>query len=295
MEISKDVTNPKVFFNNISAVKNLVPKKGKFTVPSFDLTLYKDNETVSFDKNDIEGAFKFAGACDYDELKKFHLSFRTSFEEEGFRLRASSFSFSEDDTFEISIEGKNRTTVEKIFQEFQTTFPECKQFVARIAEDEKKREDREKKEREKEAKIRKCSYILRNLNTLQVRMMAPLKDEKEVQAFLFPILKSHFDDLEDEFHLPKYGDIEYKPDFGVPSLKHLIEVKFLSKRTTSKDVQKEITDDSVGYLRNSNQYKTMTVFIYNSEVIPVSDRFTKDIESLKGIREVIIVPGVNPI
>lgn len=142
--------------------------------------------------------------------------------------------------------------------------------------------------------IQSSISILENLNEYQLRMISPLRDEKELQDFIFPILKSHFKDLEYEFHLPRFGNIEYKPDFGVPSIKLLIECKFLRNKADLKKVQKEIHDDIIGYLKISKQYKSLIVLIYNSKNIPVSDKFIKDIKKIKGIKDLIIIPGIYP-
>ncbi len=149
-------------------------------------------------------------------------------------------------------------------------------------------------QQEIDKKIQKCISILENLNRCQLRMKSPLKDEKELQDFVFPILKSHFEDLEDEFHLPRFGNIEYKPDFGIPSIKLLIECKYLRVKKDIKKIQKEIHDDAVGYLKASKQYTNLLVFVYNSKNIPMSDKFVKDIKKIKGIKKVIIVPGAYP-
>jgi hypothetical protein len=143
-------------------------------------------------------------------------------------------------------------------------------------------------------KINKCISILENLNRYQLRMKSYLKDEKELQDFIFPILKSHFEDLEDEFNLPRFGNIEYKPDFGISNIGLLIECKFLRNKKDLKKIQKEIHDDIIGYLKSSKQYQNLIFFVYNSKNIPVPDKFVKDIEKIKGVESVIIVPGVYP-
>lgn len=142
-------------------------------------------------------------------------------------------------------------------------------------------------------KITECSTVLNNCQNYHSRRNQQIKDEKDVQSFLYPILKSHFEDLEDEFFLPKYAGISYKPDFGIPSIKLLIEIKFLRQKSDLKKIQKEIIDDSVGYIKSSNKYKEIIVYIYNHKNLPVEEKYTKDLEKINVIRKVLISPGIS--
>lgn len=117
-----------------------------------------------------------------------------------------------------------------------------------------------------------------------------LNDEKDVQNIIWIILRSHFDDLVDEETLPKFGHSSYKPDFGIPSLSLLIEVKYVRKKGDFKKVEKEIMQDSVGYLTNPQQYKKIIVFIYdNSGSVQEHNTTRRDLVKVKGIEDVIIV------
>lgn len=194
--------------------------------------------------------------------------------------------FSDNHNLRISIESSSSELIKKTFDVIISLLPNLQIYIY-----DQNIEDLEKIKQ----KIKILILILKNLNECQLRMKAPLKDEKELQDFIFPILKSHFKDLESEFHLPRFGDIEYKPDFGIPSIKLLIECKFLRDKADIKKVQKEIHDDIIGYLKTSKQYENLIIFIYNSKNIPISDKFTKDIKGIKGVEDLIIVPGVCPL
>ena len=63
-----------------------------------------------------------------------------------------------------------------------------------------------------------------------------VSNEKDVQHIIWLILRSYFDDLVDEETLPKFGHSSYKPDFGIPSLSLLIEIKYAYKKEDFKKV-----------------------------------------------------------
>jgi len=118
-----------------------------------------------------------------------------------------------------------------------------------------------------------------------------LNDEKDVQNIIWLILSSYFTDLVDEETLPKFGHSSYKPDFGIPSLRLLIEVKYAYKKEDfKKRIEKEIMQDSVGYLTNTQQYKKIIVFIYdNSRSVQEHSITRRDLMKVNGIEDVIIV------
>lgn len=197
------------------------------------------------------------------------------------------------DYFTIELSAGDVNIIEKVFYKiFEGPLAKCE--IYSYNEIEKKREEMERKEEERKKIVENCINILKNLNSYQTRMRKTLKDEDALQEFIFPILKSHFDSLSDEFHLPRFGAIEYKPDFGIPEAALLIECKYLKEKKDLKRIQKEISEDAIGYLNTSSQYKELIIFIYNSLNIPITEKFEKDFEKINGIERVIIVPGVTP-
>jgi len=136
--------------------------------------------------------------------------------------------------------------------------------------------------------------ILESLDDLQVRTLADIKNEKDFQNFLYPILRSHFDDLEDEHYLPKYGTKTYKPDFGVPAAKLLIELKFIKNLSGLKRCQSEIHDDAIGYLGSSDKYNIIIVAVYNYNNIAINSSEIKKLERARGIERVIVCNHVKP-
>jgi len=117
-----------------------------------------------------------------------------------------------------------------------------------------------------------------------------INTEREVQDILWLILRSYFDDLVDEETLPKVGHSSYKPDCAIPSLRLLIEAKFAYKKEDFKKIEKEIMEDSVGYLLNTPQYGKITVFIYDKSASVQEHNTTRNaLIKIPEIEDVIIV------
>ncbi|MDD3101533.1 MAG: hypothetical protein PHE59_00060 [Patescibacteria group bacterium] len=186
---------------------------------------------------------------------------------------------------ELSIGADEQDFLEKLFYKVTQSLPEFK-ILEYVPESDQIKE--------RKNIILKTILILKKFNRYQLRLKNLLKNEKELQNFLFPILKSHFLNLEEELNLPKFGTISYKPDFGIPDAKLLLECKYLRKKQDIKKIQKEINDDAAGYLVTSTDYKSLIIFIYNEKNTPIPDKFSKDLKKISGIIDVIIVPGVDP-
>lgn len=117
-----------------------------------------------------------------------------------------------------------------------------------------------------------------------------ITSEKHVQDILWLILRSYFEDLVDEDVLPKFGHKYHITDFAIPSLRLLIEVKYLYRRTDFKKIEQEIMVDSVAYLSKTQDYDKILVFIYDESSSVQEHGTTKnDLMKIDGIEDVIIV------
>ena len=127
-------------------------------------------------------------------------------------------------------------------------------------------------------------------DTLKNPIRWPIISEREVQDILWLILRSYFEDLVDEDALPKIGHKYHITDFAIPSLRLLIEVKYIYKKTEFKKVEQEIMVDSVAYLSKTQDYDKILVFIYD-ETSSVQEHGTtkNDLMKIDGIEDVIIV------
>ena len=138
-----------------------------------------------------------------------------------------------------------------------------------------------------EAAMRRWRYDPENVSS-PVRWL--IRQEREVQDITWLILRSYFDDLVDEETLPKFGHSSYKPDFGIPSLSLLVEIKYARKKEDFKLIEKEIMQDAVGYLAGTQQYEKIIVFIYDASCSVQEHNITRrDLIKIKGIEDVIIV------
>jgi hypothetical protein len=119
----------------------------------------------------------------------------------------------------------------------------------------------------------------------------PITSEREVQDILWLVLRSVFDDVIDEETLPKFGHSTYKADFAIPSLRLLIEAKFVRKAADFKDYEKEIMEDAIGYLvQASDRYDRIMVFIYDhSSSVQEHGQTIGALRKLPQIEDVIIV------
>lgn len=126
-------------------------------------------------------------------------------------------------------------------------------------------------------------------DTLEHPIRWPIRSEREVQDILWLILRPVFDDLIDEETLRKLGHSTYRADFGIPSLRLLIEVKYARKAADFKTFEKEIMQDHVGYLTENEPYRKLAVFIYDESASVQEHGTTRNaLLKLRDITDVII-------
>jgi hypothetical protein len=126
-------------------------------------------------------------------------------------------------------------------------------------------------------------------NDLQKPIQWPVTQEREVQDILWLILRSYFPDVVDEDTLPKLGHSTYKADFGIGSLKLIIEAKFATSKDDFKKIEKEVQEDCIPYLRDL-RYESLIVFIYDdSASVQEHDITRRALLEIPGIVDVVIV------
>ena len=117
-----------------------------------------------------------------------------------------------------------------------------------------------------------------------------ISDEREIQDIVWLVLRSVFDDLVDEDSLPKLGHSSYKPDFGIPSIATMVEVKFARKREDFKKIEKEVMEDAIAYLQATRLYRRLVVFIYDNSASVQEHVVTRSaLEKLPNVEGVVIV------
>lgn len=122
----------------------------------------------------------------------------------------------------------------------------------------------------------------------------PPSKEEDVQNILWTILRSHFERLERENTLPRFGAKAYRPDFGIPDLGILIEVKFLGNSTTAPKIQDEILADATGFLSEKSSYTGLIVFVYDASHQLLDPKpFVDDLKTIDQVTEVIVISGMG--
>ena len=107
------------------------------------------------------------------------------------------------------------------------------------------------------------------------------------------MLRSQFERVEREEILPTFGTKAYKPDFGIPDLRVLVEVKFIGQKTKVANIQEEILADIPGYLNDSTKYDGVIEVVYDhAQQLRDAKPFIEDLRNVEGIVEVIVVPGI---
>jgi hypothetical protein len=152
----------------------------------------------------------------------------------------------------------------------------------------------EDKEEDRDIAVKNITAILDNLPDYQARIRQSFANERDVQDFLFPILKSHFPTLQEEDYLSKVAGTASKPDFGIENLGIAIEVKVTSRNKSFKQLQVEINDDSRKYFGKSSPFKTMIVLIYNASSEPTPANYVSDLEHMDVISKVVVSPSIIP-
>ena len=146
----------------------------------------------------------------------------------------------------------------------------------------------------KERRAADVSCILRRFRECCQYLEMPLEDEDKVQRILWIMLRSHFEQLERHNTLPRFGVKSYVPDFGVPDLGTLVEVKFIGQRTKIGDIQEGILADIPGYLNDATGYSAVVVFVYDAaHKLRDARKFIGDLKSIEGVIDVIVVPGIG--
>ncbi len=118
----------------------------------------------------------------------------------------------------------------------------------------------------------------------------PVTSEREVQDIVWVMLRSVFDDLVDEEPLRRVGHSSYRCDFGLPRLGVLVEIKYARTPDDFKKIEKEIIQDSVGYLHDRTTYTKLVVFIYDASCSVQEHDITQSaLRALPDIIDVVIV------
>lgn len=123
-----------------------------------------------------------------------------------------------------------------------------------------------------------------------------IQNEYHVQSLLWAILAPIFPDLQDEEFLRSLGYVHPRADLAIPSLKTILEVKFLRERTQGAlaGVIGQVASDAALYLSGSSGYTAMVAFVWDHSRSSQHHTELRDgLRGLNGVREAVIVarPG----
>lgn len=123
-----------------------------------------------------------------------------------------------------------------------------------------------------------------------------LQFEDHVQALLYAILRPVLTDIDDEEYLKSLGHKQPRADFVVPSLRLVIEVKFLRDATQSAraKVIEEVSADTGLYLNDETPYDRMVAFLWDdTSSVQHHDELVAGLTRLPGVVDAVVVsrPG----
>jgi hypothetical protein len=108
------------------------------------------------------------------------------------------------------------------------------------------------------------------------------------------MLRSHFDRVDREDTLPRFGAKNYRPDLGIPESRQLIEVKFIGDKTSLPEIQESIIADIPGYLTGNSRFDTVIILVYDyAHKLRDPKKFIEDLRSVDGIADVLVIPGIG--
>ena len=119
-------------------------------------------------------------------------------------------------------------------------------------------------------------------------------NEYHVQNLLWLALAPLFPDLIDEDSTPKVGPVQPRADIGIPSLRLVVEAKFMRTTNSPKDMIEQIAEDASLYLVGGSRYDAIIPFIWDdSRRSEFHDEMIRGLRQITGIADAIIVsrPG----
>lgn len=121
-----------------------------------------------------------------------------------------------------------------------------------------------------------------------------IDNEYHVQNCLYFLLAPIFPDLKEEDYTPSVGQMHPRADLGIPTLKLIIEVKFMREGDTPQKMIEQIAADSSLYLVDGSSYSQIVAFIWdNSCRSQEHDYMRNGLRQLRGIVDSVVMsrPG----
>lgn len=118
-----------------------------------------------------------------------------------------------------------------------------------------------------------------------------VENEYHVQNMLWLLLSPLFPDLIDEDSTPKVGPVQPRADIGIPSLRLIVEAKFMRADDPPKKMVEQIAEDVSLYLVAGSKYDCLIPFIWDdSRRTEHHDEMIRGLRQLAGVFDAIVVP-----
>lgn len=116
-------------------------------------------------------------------------------------------------------------------------------------------------------------------------------NEYHVQNLLWLLLAPLFPDLIDEDATPKVGPVQPRADIGIPSLRLIVEAKFMRADDPPKKMVEQIAEDASLYLVPGSKYDRLIPFIWDdSRRTEHHEEMIRGLRQITGVVDAIIVP-----
>jgi hypothetical protein len=105
------------------------------------------------------------------------------------------------------------------------------------------------------------------------------------------LLSPIFPDLKNEEYFPSLGQKQPRTDLFIPSLKLIIEVKFIYPTTTFQDIIGEIAEDTGLYLAKGSDYTGIVAFVWDdTRRTEQHSLLIRGLTTLDGVIDAVVVP-----
>ena len=118
-----------------------------------------------------------------------------------------------------------------------------------------------------------------------------IENEYHVQDLLWAILAPVFPDLDDEEWLKSLGQHHPRADLAIPSLRVIVEVKFLRKgKAAFSTVIQEVAADASTYLQEGSGYRKIVAFVWD-DVARTEEHaeLRRGLMQIRGVEDAIVV------
>jgi hypothetical protein len=118
-----------------------------------------------------------------------------------------------------------------------------------------------------------------------------VENEYHVQNMLWLLLAPLFPDLLDEDSTPKVGPVQPRADIVIPSLRLIVEAKFMRANDPPKKIVEQIAQDASLYLVVGSKYDKLIPFIWDdSRRTEHHEEMIRGLRQIAGVVDAVIVP-----